>query len=120
MLKSTMKGIRHHPLVSFHHKKLSPSTKYGWGYRPGGLEAKNSGAAYVLYEDAPARTLKLGYDGGVYGITCDSRGVMFDASGESDLIDALQGEIEVEAATPAIMALSHPRYLKIQLMQAGQ
>jgi hypothetical protein len=65
------------------------------------------------------RSLKPGYGGGVYGTTADSQGAMFDASGESDLVDALQREIKVEAATPAIMALSHPRYLKIQLMQAG-
>ena len=98
-----MKHPCNHPLVNIHHKKLSSSVKYGWGYRPSGLRAKKSGGKYVLFEDAPVRSLKPGYGGAVYGITCDSRGVMFDASGESDLIDALQGEIEVEAATPAIM-----------------
>jgi capsular polysaccharide export protein len=98
-----MKGIRHHPLVSFHHKKLSPSTKYGWGYRPSGLRAKKSGRAYLLYEDALVRSLKPGYGGGIYGVTADSQGAMFDASGESDLVDALQGEIGVDNATPQIM-----------------
>ena len=66
--------------------------KYGWGYRPSGLRAKNSGVEYVLYEDAPVRSLKPGYGGGVYGITVDSQGAMFDATGKSDLIDALQGK----------------------------
>ncbi|MGB2011230.1 MAG: capsular polysaccharide biosynthesis protein [Akkermansiaceae bacterium] len=98
-----MKSIHRHPLVSIHHKKLSPFVKYGWGYRPSGLKAKKSGGQYALYEDPSVRSLKPGYGGAVYGITFDSRGVMFDASGESDLIDALQGDIEVEAATPAIM-----------------
>lgn len=98
-----MKNIRHHPLVSIHHKKMSSSVKYGWGYRPSGLRAKNSGGDYLLYEDAPVRSLKPGYGSAVYGITVDSQGVMFDATGESDLIEALQGEIEVDATTSNIM-----------------
>jgi capsular polysaccharide export protein len=98
-----MKGFRYHPLVNIHHKMLTPSVKYGWGYRPSGLRAKKSGEDYLLYEDAPVRSLKPGYGGGVYGITADSQGAMFDASGESDLIDALQGEIVVDDATPEIM-----------------
>ena len=98
-----MKGIRHHPLVSFRHKKLSPSVKYGWGYRPSGLRAKNSGGEYVLYEDAPVRSLKPGYGGGVYGITVDSQGAMFDASGESDLIESLRGQVQIDVSTPKIM-----------------
>ena len=98
-----MKGIRHHPLVNVHHKTLTPSVKYGWGYRLSGLWAKNSGRDYLLYEDAPVRSLKPGYEGAVYGITVDSRGAMFDASGESDLIGALQGEVEVDNATHGIM-----------------
>jgi capsular polysaccharide export protein len=103
MLKSTMKDIHHHPLVNIHHKMLTPSVKYGWGYRPSGLRAKNTGGDYLLYEDAPVRSLKPGYGGGVYGVTADSQGAMFDASGESDLVDALQGEIVVDDATPQIM-----------------
>ena len=83
-----MKGIRHHPLVRIHQNTSSPSVKYGWGYRPSGLRAKNSGLEYVLYEDAPVRSLKPGYGGGVYGVTVDSKGMMFDATGKSDLIDA--------------------------------
>jgi capsular polysaccharide export protein len=98
-----MKGIRSHPLVRIYHKKLNPSISYGWGYRPSGLRAKNSGCRYVLYEDAPVRSLKPAYGGGVYGITVDSKGAMFDAAGESDLIDALQGEIEVDDGTPQMM-----------------
>ena len=81
MLKSTMKGIRHHPLVKVHHKALGPPVKCGWGYRPSGLRAKKSGRAYLIYEDAPVRSLKPGYGGGVYGITTDSQG----ASIRSDL-----------------------------------
>ena len=98
-----MKSLRHHPLVNIHHKRLCPSLQYGWGYRSSGLRAMRSGCDYLLYEDAPVRSLKPGYGGGVYGITADSQGAMFDASGESDLVDALQGEIVVDDATPQIM-----------------
>ena len=98
-----MKGIRHHPLVRIHQNTPSPSVKYGWGYRPSGLRAKNSGADYLLYEDAPVRSLKPGYGGGVYGITADSKGAMFDATGQSDLIDTLQGAVEVDATTHEII-----------------
>ena len=96
-------NVRYHPLVSIHHKTLTLSVKYGWGYRPSGLWVKSFVEEYLLYEDAPVRSLKPGYGGGVYGITADSKGAMFDASGESDLIDALQGEVEVDDATPGIM-----------------
>ena len=98
-----MKNIRSHPLVRIYQKKLSPSIRYGWGYRPSGLRAKNSGWEYVIFEDAPVRSLLPGYHGAVYGITVDSTGAMFDASGESDLIESLQGEIEVDTATPQII-----------------
>ncbi|MGB2403205.1 MAG: capsular polysaccharide biosynthesis protein [Akkermansiaceae bacterium] len=98
-----MKGIHHHPLVRIHRNALNRSVKYGWGYRPSGLRARKSGGDYLLYEDAPVRSLKPGYGGGIYGITADAQGAMFDASGQSDLIDALQGEVEVDDAAPGIM-----------------
>jgi capsular polysaccharide export protein len=98
-----MKGISSHPLVRIHHENLNPSVKYGWGYRPSGLRAKSSRGQYLLYEDAPVRSLKPGYGGGVYGITVDKKGAMFDASGQSDLTEVLQGEIEVVNVTSDIM-----------------
>jgi capsular polysaccharide export protein len=98
-----MKGISSHPLVRIHHENLNSTIKCGWGYRPSGLRAKSSRGEYLLYEDAPVRSLKPGYSGGVYGITVDKKGAMFDASGESDLIDILQDGIEVDAATHQIM-----------------
>ena len=63
---------------------------------------------YLLYEDAPVRSLKPGYGGGVYGITADSQGAMFDASGESDLIDSLQGVVEVDTATAGDLGKYRP------------
>jgi capsule polysaccharide export protein KpsC/LpsZ len=78
-----MKGIRHHPLVRIHQNTSSPSVKYGWGYRPSGLKAKNSGAEFIIYEDAPVRSLRPGYEGAVYGIIADAQGALFDATGES-------------------------------------
>ena len=86
-----MINVHNQPLVRIHSKKLASTVKYGWGYRPSGLRAKNSGSQYLLYEDAPVRSLTPGYSGGVYGITVDSQGAMFDASGESDLIDCCKG-----------------------------
>ena len=98
-----MINVHNQPLVRIHSKKLASTVKYGWGYRPSGLRAKNSGSQYLLYEDAPVRSLTPGYSGGVYGITVDSQGAMFDASGESDLIDLLQGDVEVDTATAGIL-----------------
>ena len=98
-----MKGISSHPLVKIHHKNLNSTIVYGWGYRPSGLKAKSSRGDYLLYEDAPVRSLKPGYGGGVYGITVDKKGAMFDAAGGSDLIESLQGEVQIDVSTPQIM-----------------
>lgn len=98
-----MKSIHLHPLVRAYRNKLSLSVKYGWGYRPSGLRARASGGEYLLYEDAPVRSLKPGYGGGIYGITVDSRGAMFDASGNSDLISKLQHKISVDEQTYSLM-----------------
>jgi len=98
-----MKGISSHPLVRIHHENLNSTIKCGWGYRPSGLRAKSSRGEYLLYGDAPVRSLKPGCGGGVYGITVDKKGAMFDASGESDLTEVLQGEIEVGNVTSDIM-----------------
>ena len=98
-----MKGIRSHPLVKAYRDKMKSPVRYGWGYRPSGLRAKNSGSEFLLYEDAPVRSLKPGYDGGVYGITVDSRGAMFDASGDSDIINKLQHNIKVDEKTPHLI-----------------
>lgn len=69
----------------------------GWGYRPSGRRAqrvaKRSNKEFLLFEDAPVRSIKPGYFGALYGITTDATGAMFDASGASDLIANLQGDI---------------------------
>jgi capsular polysaccharide export protein len=65
----------------------------GWGYKRSGKRAiyfsKLFKKGFILFEDAPVRSLKPGYSGAVYGITIDKKGAMFDASGASDLIDKL-------------------------------
>ena len=89
-----------HPLVSLFFKDGNlRHSNIGWGYRPSGLRAKLSGNKFLLFEDAPVRSLKPGDEGGIYGVTVDSRGAMFDASGDSDLIEWLQGGVEVEPET---------------------
>ena len=95
-----------HPLVVKYIDNLHSShVSIGWGYRPSGIRAKNSGENYLLFEDSPVRSLKPGYGGAVYGITIDTKGAMFDASGESDLIDALQHEIVVASNSSQLLDL---------------
>ena len=98
-----MKSIHFHPLVRAYRDKLKLSVKCGWGYRPSGLRAMASGGEYLLYEDAPVRSLKPGYGGEIYGITVDSQGAMFDASGNSDLINKLQHDISVDEQTYSLI-----------------
>lgn len=64
----------------------------GWGYRPSGYSAlkiaKGNDLKLLLLEDALIRSLKPGC-GQIYGLVADSRGIYYDASGQSDLIEAL-------------------------------
>ena len=101
-----------HPHVMNYLSSLNPKMAHkrdciGWGYKASGRSALSNArrkkSTCLLFEDAPVRSLKPGYGEGVYGITVDSQGAMFDASGKSDLIDTLQGEVKVDDATPQIM-----------------
>jgi len=64
----------------------------GWGYRPSGKSAQEralkSNGQMLLLEDAFVRSMKPGI-GQVYGLVSDSRGIYYDASGQSDLIESL-------------------------------
>lgn len=64
----------------------------GWGYRPSGRAAIADSRAHnrrlLVLEDALVRSMKPG-SGQVYGLVADSRGIYYDASGESDLVLAL-------------------------------
>ncbi len=68
----------------------------GWGYRPSGLAARGAAEGgngrLLLMEDAFVRSMKPGGQT-VYGLVADSRGIYYDAEGESNLVEALnQGE----------------------------
>ncbi len=64
----------------------------GWGYRPSGRAAiaasRARGGRLLVLEDALVRSMKPG-EGQVYGLVADSRGIYYDASGQSDLVTAL-------------------------------
>jgi capsular polysaccharide export protein len=60
----------------------------GWGYRPSGRAAKRKGGRLLLLEDSFVRSIRPG-SGTVYGLIADSRGIHYDANGESDLLHAL-------------------------------
>ncbi len=65
----------------------------GWGMRPSGRAAVKaaavSGEALLLLEDSFVRSIRPGHGGPVYGVIADSCGIHYDASGESDLLTAL-------------------------------
>ena len=65
----------------------------GWGYRPSGLAAirdsvRHHAGRLLVLEDSLVRSMKPG-GGQVYGLVADSRGIYYDASGNSDLLVAL-------------------------------
>lgn len=64
----------------------------GWGYRPSGkaaiADSRARGGRLLVLEDALVRSMKPGV-GQVYGLVADSRGIYYDASGQSDLVTAL-------------------------------
>lgn len=65
----------------------------GWGMRPSGRAAAKAAAAggesLLLLEDSFVRSIRPGEGGPVYGVIADSRGIHYDAKGESDLLTAL-------------------------------
>lgn len=73
-------------------KNLAP-VHVGWGYRPSGRAARKgaarTGDLLLLIEDAFVRSLRPGGGGAVYGLLADSCGIHYDASGNSDLLRAL-------------------------------
>ena len=88
--------LRTHPLLSAVTRKLELThepVSLGWGYRPSGLAARrdsrSNGTKLLLLEDALVRSMSPGV-GQVYGVVADSRGIYYDASGQSDLIDGLE------------------------------
>jgi len=100
--------VTSHPVVKAFLKEKGISSRFiGWGFKGSGLLAKKrahrAGQEPYLFEDAPIRSLRPGYSGGVYGITIDRKGAMFNASGESTLIENLNKGAEVsERVSPLI------------------
>ena len=94
--------INTHPLVGKYVCKND--LLKGWGYRPSGLTAKNSGRPYILFEDAFVRSLKPGYDGAVYGITVDRSGAIFDAEHGCDLISLIANKNTIDPQTRSLLA----------------
>lgn len=87
--------LERHPLLEGVVAKLGLAGKpvhVGWGRRPSGRAAAKSAAAsggtLLLLEDAFVRSIRPGA-GPVYGVIADSRGIHYDVTGGSDLLDAL-------------------------------
>lgn len=83
--------VLRHPLLPAFWSCQTPTPEpvhIGWGYRPSGRAAKRKGGRLLLLEDSFVRSLRPG-SGTVYGLIADSRGIHYDAHGESDLLDAL-------------------------------
>jgi len=96
--------VRKNPLVKAYLRslKLEPE-EIGWGYRPSGLAAKNSKKGYLLFEDAFVRSLKPGQNEVSYGISVDTRGAIFDAKEGCDLIDIIEGKVEINSDTEVVL-----------------
>src|SRR5688572_15015495 len=85
----------HHPLLDGVVERLGLDGEpvvAGWGYRPSGkaaiADSRARGGRLLVLEDALVRSMKPG-EGQVYGLVADSRGIYYDASGQSDLVKAL-------------------------------
>lgn len=85
-----------HPLLEGIVERLGLEGKpvrVGWGMRPSGRAAVKAaaggGESLLLLEDAFVRSIRPGHGGPVYGVIADSRGIHYDAKGESDLLAAL-------------------------------
>ncbi len=102
-----------HPLLSAFLENHQPDGKpihVGWGYRPSGRAAvqasRRTGGRLLILEDSFVRSLRTGNGGAVYGIIADSTGIHYDASGNSDLVTALDtgkssGWMRGEGGNPA-------------------
>ena len=103
--------LRAHPLLDPLVQELETGqegTSVGWGYRPSGsaaiADAARRNAPLLLMEDAFVRSLKPGAKC-VYGVVADSEGTYYDASGKSDLLNALEtgspcGWMRKQSASP--------------------
>jgi capsular polysaccharide export protein len=85
-----------HPLLERMVEHLGLAGKpvhLGWGMRPSGRAAvktaASTGESLLLLEDSFVRSIRPGHHGPVYGVIADSRGIHYDAAGESDLLSAL-------------------------------
>lgn len=89
------KVLRHALLDAFlHHSAgLHGGTVFaGWGLKASGraaIRAAGTGGKLLLMEDAFVRSLKPG-PVPMYGLLADSQGIHYDATGKSDLIEALE------------------------------
>lgn len=105
----SVKNVSSHPVVQSFLKTYDLTPKWmGWGYKGSGLYAKKKaekrGGDLYLFEDAPIRSLRPGYEGAVYGITVDRKGAMFDATGHSTLVDRLNhADIKISSEVPSLM-----------------
>lgn len=88
--------LERHPLLEVIVGRLGFSGKpvhVGWGMRPSGQAAAKASTAtgepLLLLEDSFVRSIRPGHHGPVYGVIADSRGIHYDATGESDLLSAL-------------------------------
>ena len=103
-LKGQRITLKNHPLTCRYLKSIDhPPQHTGWGYKTSGLKAKSSGKDFLLFEDAFVRSIKPGYTGGVYGISVDRKGMIFDALGGCDLIDLIAQKTTTSPATAPLM-----------------
>jgi capsular polysaccharide export protein len=89
--------VLRHPLVPELLKRIDREKQplhVGWGQRPSGLAAikaaRRNHRSLLLLEDAFVRSLKPGASSTVYGLIADSKGIHYDAAGDSDLLAALR------------------------------
>lgn len=94
--------LTNHPLVN-RYMNTNRDCTIGWGYRPSGLRAKNSGYPFLLFEDAFVRSIKPGYSGAVYGISVDKAGAIFDAKYGCDLISVIAKKKAIHPETKTLL-----------------
>jgi capsular polysaccharide export protein len=115
-----------------HHSLLSPFLRQsgtnsgpvhvGWGYRPSGQAARKAAARtgdlLLLIEDAFVRSLHPG-GGVVYGLLADSCGIHYDASGNSDLLKALNSGEPTGWMRKSLWENENPDALMQQFRESG-
>ncbi|MFC5050247.1 capsular polysaccharide biosynthesis protein [Rubritalea spongiae] len=86
-----------HPLVKVY-RNTSSIDFLGWGYKNSGLRAikaaKQKNETATIFEDGFVRSIFPGYGRwALYSIVADTNGIYYDATGNSDLIRYLNGEV---------------------------